>query len=88
MSTSGPSISLSRTRTSGIPPVELTSLRVGSPRRGVGDRKPPSNDDCADVVDPRTEGVSVNDLESVRSKIGLESTDVLMHMVPFRESIL
>ena len=37
MSTSSPLITLSRTRTSGIAVVELTSLRVNSPLWGVGD---------------------------------------------------
>ena len=88
MWTSGPSIFLSRTSTCGIAVVELTSSSVSSPPRGVGDRKPPSNGDCADVVDPKTEAVSVNDLESVRSRIYLESTEVLMHILPVGESIL
>ena len=81
MLTSGPSICQRRTRNSRIAVVELTSSRVDSLPPGVGDRNPPSKDDCADVVDARTEGVSVNDLEIVRWRVGLESTEVLMHVL-------
>ena len=68
--------------------VELTSSRVDLPPRGVGDGKPPSNDDSADVVNARNEGLSVNDPESVRSRVGLESTEVLMHILSICESTL
>ena len=88
MSTSGPSICQSRTRTSRIAVVELTSLRVDSLPRGAGDRDPPSNDDCADVLNSRTEVVSVNDLKIVRSRVGLESTEVLMHVLSIGDSAL
>ena len=88
MSTSGPLIFLSRTSSSGIAVVKLTSSRVNSPPRGVGHLKPPSHDDYADVVDSRTKGVSVNDLESVRSRVGMGSTKVLMHILCIGESTL
>ena len=88
MLTSGPSIFLTPTRTSGIALVELTSSRVDSPPRGVGDPKPPSNADCADVVDSRNEGVSVNVLEDVRERVALEWTEVLMHILSIGESML
>ena len=86
--TSGPSMRLFGTSTSGIPVVELTSSRVDSPPRCVGDPNPSSNDDCADVVDSRTEGVSVNDLETVRSRLGLELTRVLMQILSISQSAL
>ena len=54
----------------------------------VGDREPPSNDDRADIVVTRAEGVSINDLESVCSRIGLKSTEMLMHLLPVGESIM
>ena len=75
MSTSSPSILLPPTRTGGIAVVKLTSWCVYSPPLGVGDRKPPSNDDHADVFVFRTEGVWIIDLESVRSRIGLNSKE-------------
>ena len=68
--------------------VELTSSRVDSPTWSVGDRKSPNNDTCADVVLTRSEDVSIIDLQSVRSRIGLESTEVLMHILPVGKSIL
>ena len=68
--------------------VELTNSRVDSPPRCVGDRNSPSNDDGADVVDSRTEGVSVNDLKTLRSRVGLESTEVLMHILSISKSAL
>ena len=57
MSPSGPSICRFRTSTSGIAVVEKTSWCIDSPPRCVGDQNPASNDDCADIVDSRTEGV-------------------------------
>ena len=59
-----PSICLLQTGTSGHAVVELTSLRMDSPPRRVGNPNSPSNDDDADVVDPRTERISVNDLQT------------------------
>ena len=88
MSTSGPSICQSGASTSGIAVVDLTSSRVDSPPGGVGDRNPPSNGDCAKIVGFRTEGVSVNDLKTVRSRVGLKSTEVLMHIMFIGESAL
>ena len=88
ISTSGSSMCLLPTSASGITVIELTSSRVHSPTRCVGDSNPPSNDDCADVVDSRTKGISVNELTTVRSRIGLESTEVLMHILSIRESAL
>ena len=88
MLTNGLSICSFRTSTSGISVVELTSSRVGSPLRCVSDRSPLSNDDCADIVDSRNEGISVNDLETVRSGVGLESTQVLVHILSIGESTL
>ena len=68
--------------------LELTSSRVDSPPGCVGDRNSPSNDDCADVVDSRTEGVSVNDLEAAFLRDDLELTEVLMHILSIGESVL
>ena len=86
--TSGPSICLLGTSTSGIAVVELTSLRVHSPPRCVGEQEPPSNDGCADVVDSRTEGIPVNDLETVRSSVCLELNEVLMRILSIGEIVL
>ena len=88
VSTSGQSIFQKRTSTSGIAVVQLTSSRVHSPPRVVRDRNPLSHDDCADVVDPRTDSVSVNDLETVRSRFGLKPAEVLMHILSIGESAL
>ena len=85
---SGRPICLLRTSTSGIAVVERTSSRVDSPPRFVGDRNSPSNNDCADVIDSRTEGVSVNDLGTACSRVGWESTEVLMHILSIGESAL
>ena len=62
ITTGGPSICLLRTGNSGHAVVELTSSRIASPPRRVGIQKSPSNDDGTDVVDLRTEGISVADL--------------------------
>ena len=67
MSTGGPSIGLLRTSTSGHAVVELTSSRIDSPPRCVGNRNSPNNDDDTDVVASRTEGILVNDLEAAGS---------------------
>ena len=88
ISTGGPSMCLLRTGTSGTAVVELTGSRVDSPRQRVRDRNPPSNDDGPDVVDPRTEGISVSDLETASSRVCLESTQVLMHILTIGESAL
>ena len=66
--------------------VELTSWRIDSPPGRVGNRNSPNNDNGADVVKPRTEGISVNDLEAAGSRLRLESTEVLMHMLVIGES--
>ena len=68
--------------------VELTSSVVDSPARHVGNRNSRSNDDGADAVDPRTEGISVGDLETACSRVCLESTEVLMHILTIGESVL
>ena len=88
MVTSISSILLTLTRPGGNAVVKMTSSRVGSPPWGVGDGKPPSKDDRADVVFTRTKSVSINYFESVRSRIGLQSTEMLMHILPVSESIL
>ena len=61
---------------------------MDSPPRCVGNRNSPSNDDDADIVDPRTEGISVNGLETACSRVCLESTEVLMHILAIGESAL
>ena len=68
--------------------IELTSLRVESPPRPVGNRNSPSNDDGADVVHPRTGGILVGDPETACSRDCLESTEVLMHILTISESVL
>ena len=88
MSTSSPSIVLTRTTTGGMAVKKLTSSRSRSPPWGLRDQKPPSNDDCPDFVITRTKGVSINDLESVRSTIGLKLTKMLKHILPVGESNL
>ena len=88
MAASSPTVLLTRARTGGIAVVILTSSRVNSPPWGVGDREPPGNDDHAEVVVTRIEGLSINDLESVHSRIGLEATEMSMHVLPVGGSIL
>ena len=88
ISTGGPSVCLLRNGTSGTAVVELTSSRVDSLPRRVGNRNSLSNDDGADVVDPRTKGISVGDLETACSRVCLELTEVLMHIQTIGESVL
>ena len=68
--------------------VELTSARIDPPPRRVSNLKSPSNDDDADVVEPGTEGVSVNGLETAGCRVCLASTEVLMHILAIGESPL
>ena len=87
MSTGRPSIGLLRTSTSGHAVVELTSSRIASPPRCVSNQNSPNNDDGTDVIDPRAEGILVNDLKHVGSRaFYLESTEVLMHILAIGES--
>ena len=86
--TGGPSVCLLRARTSGTAVVELTSPRVDSPPRCDGNQNSPSNDYGADVVDSRTRGISVGNLEAACWGIRLESTEVLMHILSVSESVL
>ena len=88
MSTCGPSICLLRTSPSGHAVVQLTSSHIYSPPRCVGNRNSPNNDKETDVVDSRSEGVSVNDLKAGGSRVCLESTEVLMHILAIGESPL
>ena len=85
MSTGGPSISLLRTSTSGHAVVELTTSSIDSPPRRVGNQNPPNNDD---VIDSRADCISVNDLQAAGSRVCLESTRVLMHILAIGESAL
>ena len=68
--------------------VELTSSRVDSPPQRVGNRNSLSNDDGTDVTNSRTEGISVDDLETACSRVCLESTEVLMHILAIGKSVL
>ena len=89
LSTSGPSIGLLRTSTSGHAVVELTSSRIHSPPRCVRNQNSSNNDDGADVIDPRAEGISVNDVKHVGSRtFFMESTEVLMHILAISKSTL
>ena len=88
MPASSRTVLLTQTRIGGMDVIKLTNSRVDSPPCGVGDREPPSNDDRADVVLTRAEGVLMNDLGSVCVRIGLKSTEMLMHVLPVGESIL
>ena len=88
ISTVGPSVCLFQTGTSGTAVVELTSWRVDSPPRFVGNLNSPSNNDGADVVDPRTKGIWVCDLETACSRVCLESTEALMHILTIGKSVL
>ena len=88
MLTGGPSISLLRTSTSGHAVVELTSSRIDPPPRPVGNQNSQKNDDDTDIVDSRAEGISVNDPEAAGSRVCLESTEVLMHILAIGESAL
>ena len=88
MSTVGPSINLPGTSTSGHAVVELTSSRIDSPPRRVGNRNSPNNDDDTDVVDSRAEGILVNDLQAAGSRVCLEWTEVLMHILGIGERAL
>ena len=57
--------------------VELTSSRIDSPPWRVSNRKLSHNNDGTDVIDSRTEGISVDDLKHVGWRnFFLESTEV------------
>ena len=88
MSTCGLSIGLLRTSTSGHAVIEPTGSRIDSAPRCVSNRNSPNNDADTDVVDSRTEGISVNDLKAVGSRVFLESTEVLMHILAIGEGAL
>ena len=89
MSISSPSIGFLRSSTSGHAVVELTSSRIDSPPRRVGNRKSPYDNDGADVVHFRAEGISVDDLKHVGSRtLFLESTKVLMDILTISEGTL
>ena len=88
MSTGDPSIGLLRTSTTGQTVIELTCSRIDSPPRSVSNRNSPNNDDDTDVVDSRTEGISVQNLKAAGSRIFLESTEVLMHILAIGHSAL
>ena len=64
------------------------TIGQSSPPWGVSNREPSNNDDRADIVVIGTEGVSINNLESLCSRIGLKSTEMLMHELPVGESAL
>ena len=85
---SGPTARLTCTRSSSIAVVKLTSSCVDSPPQAVGKGEPPRNDDRADVVLTRTEGLSINDPQSVCLRIGLKLTEMLMHVLPVGHSHL
>ena len=57
MSTSSPTVLLTRTRSGGIAVVKLAGPRVDSAPSGVSDRQPLKNDNRADVVIIRGEAV-------------------------------
>ena len=89
MSTSRPSIGFPRSSTSGHAVVELTSSRIDSPPRRVGNRKSSHDNDGADVVHFRPEGISVDDLKHVGLRtFFLESTEVLMYILTISEGTL
>ena len=88
MSTSGPSVGLLRTSTSGHAVIELTGSRIDSPPRCVSNRNSSNNDDDTNVVDSRTEGITVNDLKASGSTVFLESTEGLMHILAIGEGVL
>ena len=89
MSSSSPSIGLLRTSTSGHAVVELTSSRIDSRPRRVSDRKSSHNNDGTEVIDSRTEGISVNDLKHVGlTTFFLESTEALMYILTISEGTL
>ena len=89
MSTSSPSIGFLRSSTCGHAVVELTSSRIDSPPRRVGNRKSSYDNDGADVVLFRAEGISVDDLKRGGSRtFFLESTEVLMDIVAISEGTL
>ena len=69
--------------------VDLTSLRINSAPRCVSNPNSANNDDGTDVINSRTEGISVNDLKHVGPGIFfLESTEVLMQILDIGESTL
>ena len=89
MSTSRTSIGLFRTSTSGHAVVELTCSRIDSPPWRVNNLKSSHNNDGTDVIDSRTEGISVNDVKHIGLRtFFLESTEVLMYILTISEGTL
>ena len=88
MSTGGSSIGLLRTSTSGHAVIEVTGWCIDSPPRCVSNQNSSNNDDDTDVVDSWTEGILVNDLKAAGSRVFLESTEVLMHILAIGEIAL
>ena len=89
MLTSGPSIGLLRTSTSGHAVVELTSSRIDSPPWRISNRNSSNNNDGNDVINFRAENIWVNDLKHVGSRtFFLESTQVLMYILTISERTL
>ena len=89
MSTSRPSIGFLRTSTSGHAVVELTSSRIDPPPWRVSNRNSSHNNDGADVIDSRAEGISVNDVKHVGSRtFFLKLTEVLMYILTIGEGTL
>ena len=89
MSTSSPSIGFLQTSTSGHAVVELTSSRIDSPPWRVSSRKSSHDNDGTDVIDSRTQGISVNDLKHVGLRtFFLESTELLMYILTISEGAL
>ena len=83
-----PSILLTGTGTGGIPVKKLARPGVDSPPWGVGNREPPNNHDLADIIGARTEALSIEDLKSVCLRIGVRSTEILMHVLSIGEGNL
>ena len=89
MSTSSPSIGFLHTSTSGHAVVQLTSSRIDSPIWRVSNRKLSHDNDGTDVIDSRTEGISIDDLKHVGLRTCfLESTEVLMYILTISERTL
>ena len=89
MSTSSPSIGFLQTSTSGHAVVEPTSSRIDSPPWRVSNRKSSHDNDGTDVIDSRTEGISIDDLKHVGLRtFFLESIEVLVYILTISKRTL
>ena len=74
--------------TNSIVEEELSGLGVNSPPSSIGDREPSSDDDHVDFSAVVDVAIPIDDLEHLGSRITLNSTKVLVHVLSVGKSTL